>query len=346
MHLIPEFGMTIKEIQNDNFEMTSKIPMTISGNEPLETAQSVGIGVMNFSIAFENIKPDILIVLGDRIEPFAATISARILGIPILHISGGDVTLGSIDNIYRDIITKLSHFHFVSTEKSKRRIVQIGENEDNIYNVGSLSLDEIYEINYSKKKLRGILNIQDAAILSYCLIVYHPETVYSVKSGNIIHNLIEAAKGKFSMIVLIYPNSDYGYNEILDTIKMYKDKSNFIACFENIKRADFLTLLKYADLFIGNSSSGIVEAPCFNLPFINIGDRQKGRERAKNVVDITSSDALDINNIMSSIDYCLKEEEFHMIMKLTKNPYGEGKTADKIISIIESIDFRSIKPKI
>ncbi|MFX1384264.1 MAG: UDP-N-acetylglucosamine 2-epimerase [Promethearchaeota archaeon] len=330
MHLLKKYGHTIDIIIKDNFPITEKIPM-YDENDLSEKSmgRAVGRAIIHFTEAFYKYKPDILLVLGDRLEPLAAVISASTLSIPIAHIHGGDIT-GSIDENIRHAITKLSHIHFPATKKSYERIKLLGENPDHIFNVGSPTIDNILkERRLNKKDIFEKFNLNPDK--KSCLCIQHPDVFKADKAGEYMKITLQVLKDLDLQVIIIYPNNDYGSQLIIKEIEDNAAHKKF-RIYKNLERNDYLSLFENVDVLIGNSSSGLIESPIFHLPVVNIGDRNKGRETAENVIDVPYDYVKIKNAVIKALSY-----EFKKFCETVENPYGKGDASDKIIKILEEL---------
>lgn len=334
MHLLRQYGNSIEDIKADKIPIAKIVPMydeKDSGKTSL--GKAIGKAISNFTNAFIEIKPDLLLVLGDRYEPLAAVIAASTLLIPIGHIHGGDnVSKGQVDEQIRHSITKFAHIHFPATLKSFERIKLLGEEEWRIHMVGSPSIDMIYKeklLNKEKICSKLKLNFNERIILC----VQHPYIHESKKAGQQMRTTLQVLKDLNLQSVIIYPNNDPGSRFIIDEIENNSNNPNF-KIFKNLKRIDFLSLLKNVDLLVGNSSSGLIESSIFKLPVINIGNRNKGRESADNVINV-HCDYLEIKKAM------IKglTDEFKLFCQNIENPYGDGKASERIVNILENLDI-------
>jgi UDP-hydrolysing UDP-N-acetyl-D-glucosamine 2-epimerase len=336
MHLIKEYGNTIDEIKKDGFQIKSIVDMEMKENNSLsDLANSIGKGISEFSKIFEKDKPDLLVIFGDRVEPFAAAVSAIVMNIPIAHIHGGDKAFADLDNNLRYSLTKLSHIHFPPTEQSKNRILKLGEEEWRVYKVGSLSLDTILNKPLLKKEeMFKKYNIPNKKLM---LIIYHPVTT-EFKEASMQMRLILDLSNKIAEkedmeIVIIYPNAYPGGFDIIQEIKRLMKENERIHVFENLPILEYISILANSSVFIGNSSSGIIEAPSLGIPYVCIGTRQQGRERGKNVIDVDFSES----NITSAIDKALHDQEFLKEVQKKENPFGDGKASERIINFLKEI---------
>ncbi|MDD7794611.1 UDP-N-acetylglucosamine 2-epimerase [Clostridium sp. 'White wine YQ'] len=329
-HLSPEFGMTINEIKNDGFEINEKIEMILSSDSSVGIIKSMGVGLIGYADALERLKPDLIIILGDRYEALAIATSAMIARIPIAHIHGGEITEGAYDDSIRHAITKMSYIHFSSTNEYRNRIIQMGEEPERVYNVGAIGLDSIFSLDLLKREelIEHIsFDIQD----KYFLVTYHPTTLEERSSEEQFHNLLKALDMfKEYKVVFTKANADTDGRIINEMIDEYvaKNKQRCVQ-FTSMGQLRYLSAMKYCTLVIGNSSSGILEAPSFNVPTVNIGNRQKGRIAAESVFDCNVEYEDIVNTINNSLEF--KSENNKII-----NPYYNGNTTDKILSIIKN----------
>ena len=330
MHLSKKYGNTISEIKKDGFKISKKINMIPKGNTNYDMVKGLGIGIIEFSNAFKKFKPDLNVILGDRDEALASALAAFHMNIPNVHISGGDKTKAGLDESIRHAITKISNIHFPTTEKSKQRIIKMGELPKFVFNVGSPSIDMIYKKPIiSKNDLEKKYKIKFTG--NDILLLQHPITTEPEKSKNQISVLIKGILKAKQKVFSIAPNSDAGNNEIFQTLKLISKKNSNFYLFKNIRREDYLGFLKYSGVLVGNSSSGIVEAVYLNTPVINIGIRQKDRESDSNVYHIENPTSEIIGEKINKI---LKSKKGKI-----KNTfiYGKGNSCSKILKILEEI---------
>ena len=331
MHLSPEYGLTYKVIEKDGFLINEKVEILLSSDTDTGISKSIGLGIIGFADTFEKLKPDMVIVLGDRFETFAATTSAFIAKIPIGHIHGGEITEGAIDDALRHSITKMSYLHFTSTEEYRTRIIQLGEAPERVFNVGALGLDNIKNLKLLRKKeLEKKLNFNFKK--NTALITYHPVTMEKNTSKLHIKELLKALdKTKNLKLIFTRPNADAGGRVIIRLIDDYvKNRQDKAVVFTSLGQLKYLSTLKYVDIIIGNSSSGIIEAPSFKKPVVNIGDRQKGRIKAESIISCKAKE----ENITKAIQKGLSKD-FKEICKKADNPYGKGNSTEKIIKVIK-----------
>jgi len=319
MHLMSEFGNTIKEIKRYNFNFL-EIDSTYKKDSKESMVKFLSKFLEKALPKISGLRPDIILVIGDRAEMLGGAILGNYLSIPVFHIHGGEKT-STVDDNVRHSITKLSHFHFPATNKSAFRIEKMGEEKWRILKVGAPGLEDILDENFSSSsEIESIFNIDlNKPVL---LIIQHPVTLDYKESAFQMKETMEAIKKMGYQSVIIYPNSDAGGREMIRIIEKYRD-NDFIKIFKNISREEFLGLMRVVSVMIGNSSSGIIEAPSFNLPVLNIGSRQEGRERAGNVIDIDYNRKL----IQKITEKLIKKEK----KKKYKNPYKDKKTSSKIV---------------
>lgn len=331
MHLSPKYGLTYKEIEEDGYKIDKKIDIQLISDSRSAISKSTGLGLVEFSDVFNELNPDIVILLGDRFEIFSAAIAATFLNIPIAHIHGGETTEGAFDEAIRHSITKMSRWHFVASQEYKKRVIQLGENPKFVYNVGSLGIEAIKKIDLlSKNDLKSSLDIKFSK--KNILVTYHPETLSKVSSHIYFKELI-ASLNEFKDIYIIFtmPNADPGSSKIQSLINNFllKNPKRSIS-FISMGQLSYLSTMKYVDGVMGNSSSGLIEAPSLNIGTINIGDRQKGRLKANSVINCLPSKKSIIDGINK-----LYSEKFQKNLLKVKNPYGDGNVSDKIIKILK-----------
>ena len=341
MHLSSEFGNTFKEIENDGFKISAKADVLVSSDSNSGISKSMGLTIISFSQIFKDLKPDLCIILGDRFEIFSVAATAMIFRIPIAHIHGGESTEGLIDEAIRHSITKMSHLHFVANKEYKNRVIQLGENPDRVFNVGSLGVE-----NISKLKLLNKSTLEDAINFRFgqktFLITYHPTTLEINTSKKHFSELLKALDNyQNAKFIFTLPNSDNDGRIIMEMIYDYVNKNtkNSIS-FKSMGKINYLSTLKYVDVVLGNSSSGIIEVPSFNIPSINIGDRQKGRMKSKSVIDCLPKKDLIIKAINKSLSNDFKEK-----IKKYSNPYDGGMVSSKIKKVIKKTNLSSILKK-
>lgn len=328
MHLSPTHGNTIDEIRADGFEITDTVYMLLQGDDEVAMAKSLGIGVSGLAESLESIDPDAVLVLGDRDEALAGALASAHMNICVAHIHGGDAMSGAvIDDSIRHAITKFAHLHFPASRKSAERIERLGEEPWRITTAGAPGLDAALSGSYTAPD--EVLESYDlSADEPLALIVQHPLTTSPEAAGEQMRATLAAAANCADLqAVVIYPNADAGGQAIIDVIESFTPRDWF-ATFRSLPRADYLGLLAAADVMIGNSSSGIIEAPSFDLPVVDVGPRQEGRERAENVLSVPH----DRDAIHRAIRRCLDDDAFRERVAATENPYDEGGAGDVIAS--------------
>lgn len=334
MHLSPLHGSTIEEIQSDGFEVNRIVPMLLAGDDSRHAAKSVGIGLSGLADAFGDIAPDILLVLGDRGEALAAAVAAAFQNVPVAHVHGGDAMKGAtIDDSTRHAITKFSHIHFPASPRSRARIECLGEQPWRITTVGAPGLDEIIAGEYEDPAdVRDSLDLADDR--SLIVVVQHPVTTRPEAAGEEMRTTLDAVSGIDTEVVVIYPNADAGGQRMIETIEAHPDRQRFRVV-NNLSRGTYLGLLAAADALVGNSSSGIIEAPSFDLPVVDIGPRQDGRDRADNVLEVSH----DEEAIMTAVRRCLEDEVVRERARSCSNPYDQGGAAKEIVSTLAGLEL-------
>ena len=331
MHLSVDYGETYKEIEADGFIIDKKVPILSSSDTANATAKSVGTGVIGFADVYEELQPDMIMVLGDRYEILAAVSTALFYKIPIIHLHGGEITEGVYDDAIRHAITKMSHLHFTSTEEYRKRVIQMGENPEVVYNVGALGCDNIRHVPLmSKEDLEKSLNFP--LNRNTILVTFHPVTMENNTAEAQFKELLSAIDTfKTLRIIFTMPNSDTGGQVIINLIKEYVAKNpEKSVWFTSLGMKRYLSALNYIGAVVGNSSSGIIEVPSFHIPTLNIGDRQKGRIAAMSVLN-----CLPIERDIEEKLAIITESSYIEDLKDVKNPYDKPNTAQEIIKIIK-----------
>jgi GDP/UDP-N,N'-diacetylbacillosamine 2-epimerase (hydrolysing) len=340
MHLAPEFGRTEDYIVNDGFVIDRRVEMLLSSDTNIGTAKSIGLGILGFADYLADLKPDLLIVLGDRFEILSAATAAMILGIPIAHIHGGEVTEGAFDDSIRHALTKMAHFHFVAAEDYRRRVVQLGEHPDNVFLVGALGIDCIHKTELlDRKALEESLSfgLGDKSLL----VTYHPVTLERSTNAQTLNELLSVLSGmNDTRLIFTMPNADAEGRTLSNLIRTFCSHNPNAKCFESLGQVRYLSCLKHVDGVIGNSSSGIIEAPSLKKGSVNIGSRQKGRLRATSIIDCEPN-STDIKKAIAK----LFSAEFQATLPATINPYGHGGASESIVAIIEQKTHETIEKK-
>ncbi len=338
-HLSKSFGYTIDEINNDYFPIDETVEILLDSDTPAGILKSMGIGLINFTESINRLKPDISIILGDRFEALSFAICCYINQIPICHIHGGEITSGSFDDGIRHSITKFSYLHFTSTEQYRKRVIQLGEDPSRVFNVGALAVDNILNTEfYKQSELEQKLGVK---FKKYnFLITFHPSTLKYKNAEVEFVQLLEALSSiDNSLLIFTKANADPSgrrINELIDNFVL-RNKGNAVV-FASLGEKLYLSTMKYVTAIIGNSSSGIIEAPILKIPTINIGDRQSGRIKPDNVIDCQPYK----DDILSAINKAMSDS-FQESLKNLKNPYGDGHAAEKIVKIIDDFQIGNIE---
>lgn len=340
-HLSPEFGLTYKQMETDGLTIDEKVEMLLSSDTPEGITKSMGLGMIGYADALKHLQPDLLVILGDRYEMLALASTALIFRIPIAHIHGGEVTEGAYDDAIRHSITKMSALHFTSTETYRQRVIQLGEQPDRVFNVGAIGLDNFKLLKLlSKEEIEKELNIHFQKF-NY-LVTFHPETLSNQSVEEQFNELLEAIdKQKDSFFIFTKANADTDGRIINRMIDKYVSlNSNKSAVFTSLGTLRYLSVMRIIVAVVGNSSSGIGEAPFAKIATINIGNRQKGRIQANSIINC-KADQKEITNAFNII----KSDEFRKKVKATINPYGKGNTSKQIISVLKKFELDSLRTK-
>lgn len=333
MHLSPEFGNTYKEIEKDGFEITEKIEILLSSDSAVGVSKSMGLATISFAEAFSRLKPDLVIVLGDRYEIFAVASAAVVAQIPIAHLHGGETTEGAFDEAFRHSITKMSYLHFTSTETYRNRVIQLGEAPDRVFNVGALGVENILSLDLlDKEELEKSIDFK--LDKPFGLVTFHPVTLENSTSKEQFKELLSAMdKRKDMKFILTKANSDNDGRIINKMIDEYESENkDRIKAFTSMGLIRYLSAMKYCACVVGNSSSGIIEAPTFNKPTINIGDRQKGRIQAESIINCIPKEKDILDALNTALDH-----KFIASLENMKNPYGMGDTSNRIYNYIDEV---------
>jgi UDP-hydrolysing UDP-N-acetyl-D-glucosamine 2-epimerase len=340
-HLESDFGNTVDIIEADGFNINAYVPIELNDDTPTAIARSSGLAVSGIAEAIADLTPDIVILLGDRFEIMGAAMAATICNVPIAHIHGGEVTEGAIDDAMRHAITKMSSIHFVAAEAYRNRVVQMGERPDTVFTVGAPGLDHLIRTELlNKTDIEKALDIE--AGTSYLLITMHPTTRNNMPDETEIDALLDAlVEAQDHTAIFTGVNADAGNESIKKRIEDYVAANQSHArLFNSLGQLRYLSAMKYAAAVVGNSSSGIIEAPAFNVPTVNIGDRQKGRLRAASIIDCTTT----TESISRAMAAALSQE-FHDACKDMPCPYGAPGASAKITEVIRALDFGNLRQK-
>lgn len=341
MHLSHEFGYTANQIEKDGFQIIEKLEFLLSSDTPVGISKSLGLAIISAAECFSRNKPDVVVLLGDRFEALAIAQAAMIAGIPVAHIHGGELTEALIDDSIRHSITKMAHIHFTSTEVYRQRVIQLGEQPHHVFNFGAPGLD-----NINKLPLMDLPSLAQSLNITlqekFFLITYHPVTLLANKASEELKNLLTALEFfKEYQVIFTYPNADtYGRN-LIGILKQYKkDNPERIILLESMGQLRYLSAMKLSSLVLGNSSSGLIEAPSCQVATINIGDRQKGRIAADSVIHCSG----DEQKIVSSIKKALSNNFQEKVSSIV-NPYGSGGVSHKIVEKLLELTFSKHKAK-
>ncbi len=338
MHLSPEFGKTITQIEKDGFIVTEKLEFLLSSDTPVGIGKSMGLALISAVEVLERNKPDVIVLLGDRFESMAIAQAAMVSCIPVAHIHGGEKTEGLIDEAVRHSITKMSHIHFTATDEYRQRVIQLGEKPCSVFNYGAPGIDSIAKLNLmDRKDLSSSIGFD--VTIPYFMITYHPVTLSSTGAAEALINLnsvlLEYLDHK---LIITYPNADTHGRELIDILEKFKhSNSENVLLIQSLGQLRYLSLLKHCDAVIGNSSSGLIEAPTFRIPTVNIGIRQKGR--------ITGDTIISCDDDKSSIKLAIEEalsKDFLMKCSVSENPYGKGDSSSKILSKLIEYPLKNI----
>jgi len=341
MHLSPEFGLTYKEIEKDGFVINKKVESLLSSDTTTGITKSIGLTTIGMADALDELKPDIIVVLGDRFEIFASAAAATVARIPIAHIAGGESTIGAIDEAFRHSITKMSHLHFAATEAYKNRIIRMGENPDYVFNVGAIGIDNIKELKLLDRKAFE-KSIDFKLGKKNLLITFHPVTLEKSTSGKQFAELLAALDElKDTRFIFTMPNADTDGRIIIKMVNDFVEKNRNKACVHtSLGQIRYLSALQYVDAVVGNSSSGLIEVPFFKKATINIGDRQTGRIMGPTIINCLPKKAAIYNAIQKSYSDAFKDN-----INTSESPYGNGGAVEKIMKVLKSTDLENILKK-
>lgn len=340
MHLSPEFGWTYREIEEDGFRIDRKVDMLLSADTPEGIAKSMGLGMIGFAQAFAELRPDLLVALGDRFEMFAAVSAALAARIPVAHVHGGEVTEGAYDDAFRHAMTKMSHLHFVAAEEYQRRVIQLGEPPDRVFLVGGLGIDAIARLQLmDRSSLEASLGFTFGA--KNLLVTFHPATL---EAGNAADQMTEllAVLDDLSDTKLIFtlPNADAGGRGIARLIEAFVDGRPNARAYVSLGQRRYLSCVAQVDGVVGNSSSGVLEVPALGKGTINIGDRQRGRLQPSSVINCPP----DRSAIRAALDR-LYSQDFQAGLRHIRNPYGAAGASKHIIDVLKRVDLSGITRK-
>ena len=340
MHLSTTFGLTYREIEADGFNIDSKVETLSFSDTPVGIAESMGKGISGCAEVFSRLQPDVIVVLGDRFEIFAATAAALVAKIPVAHLHGGETTVGAFDEAFRHSITKMSHLHFVAAEEYRKRVIQLGEDPKNVFLVGGLGVDGVKNINLlNKDELEGSLGIKFQA--KSLLVTFHPVTLEDETSEAQMKELLSALSDLAdTTLVFTMPNADTGGLALMKIIEQFVESHDNAHSFISLGQQRYLSCIAQVDGVVGNSSSGLTEVPSFKKGTINIGGRQLGRLQASSVINCGPEE----HQIRGAINF-FYSEDFRASLEMTTNPYGEGGASAKVLSILKRVALDEIIQK-
>ena len=339
MHLSPEFGLTYEQVETDGFTIDAKVEMLLSSDTTVGISKSIGLGVIGFADALERLKPDILVLLGDRFEILAAAQAAMVARIPIAHIHGGETTEGAFDEQIRHAITKFAQWHFVAAEPYRQRVIQLGESPDRVFNFGSPGLDHLQYMNWlNRPALEQSLDLELRSPLF--LVTYHPVTLDKQSPSIPMRELLMALDSfPNATVILTYPNADTGGRILIEEIERWVSQNQHRAkAFVSLGQQRYLSLMGEADVIIGNSSSGLTEAPALKKATVNVGDRQKGRLKAKSVIDTPERSQDIVKGIYQALS-----KEFQSMLPSVESLYGKGNVSQQIKEKLKFVPLQTQK---
>jgi GDP/UDP-N,N'-diacetylbacillosamine 2-epimerase (hydrolysing) len=340
MHLSPEFGLTYRDIERDGFRIDRKVEMLLSSDTPAGVTKSMGLGLIGFGEALLELRPDVMLILGDRFEIFSAAAAATIACIPIAHAHGGETTEGAFDEAIRHSVTKMSHLHFVAAEEYRKRVIQLGEDPQRVFLVGGLGID-----NIRKLPLLDRAGLEEALGFALgrrnLLITLHPATLDDANSGGQMTELLYALDSlQDTHLIFTMPNADTGGRVLIDMIQEFVAAHSTARAYSSLGQLRYLSCIRHVDGVVGNSSSGLTEVPTFGKGTINIGDRQRGRLKAPSVIDCNPE-----QRSISAALQRLYSQEFQSLLKTVRNPYGEGGASEKVVQVLRDQPLESILKK-
>lgn len=340
MHLSREFGLTYREIKKDGFRIDRKVKMLTGSDTPVGIAKSMGKGLIGFADALNELKPDLIVVLGDRFEIFSAVAAALVARIPVAHLHGGELTEGAFDEAIRHSITKMSHLHFVATDEYRRRVIQLGEQPQRVFTVGGLGIDNILRLKlFKREELEAVLNFKLGK--KNLLITFHPVTLENDAGVKQMGELLKALrKIKKTQLIFTLPNADTNSRKLIKMVKQFVAQNPNARAYSSLGQLRYLSCIAQVDGVVGNSSSGLAEVPSFRKGTINIGDRQQGRLQATSVINCQAtrqSIGIAIRRLYSS--------DFQTSLSEVRNPYGTGGASDKVVKSLKHCSLNGISKK-
>jgi len=333
-HLSPEFGHTVREIEKDSFTIAARLECLLSSDTDVGMAKSIGVAVLSLADTLAVMRPDVMLLIADRYEMLAPAAVALALRIPIAHIEGGELSQGAIDDAVRNALTKMSHIHFTSTQSARDRVISMGEEPWRVHHAGAPSLDHLRRSTLlSRSEIESRLQINMSQ--PFAVIAYHPVTLLSDTNAE-ADEFFAALEQLPQQLIFCYPNADAGSRNLTARIRSLLTRRKDAHLFTNLAAVEYWSLLRYATLFLGNSSSGIMETASFSLPTVNIGIRQQGRERARNVLDAPPVAAA----ILEAVDKA-DSKDFRTSLDGMTNPYGDGCAASRIVHVLTTLPSRN-----
>lgn len=340
MHLSPEFGSTYREIEGDGFRIDRRVEMLLSSDTPVGVATSMGIGLAGIATALNELSPDVMVLLGDRFEILSAAAAGLVSRIPIAHLHGGETTEGAFDEAIRHSVTKMSQLHFVAAEEYRRRVIQLGEQPERVYVVGGLGIDGIKRLPLlDRKALEAALQCSLGS--RSMLITFHPSTLENDTASAQMTELLAALEGQSdTRLIFTMPNADTGSRGIAELIREFVATHENAVAFESLGQLRYLSSLRHVDVVVGNSSSGLTEAPTFGKATVNIGERQRGRLKAASVIDAPPERRAIAEAIAKA-----SSADFQSGLPTVRNPYGDGGASDRIVDILATVSLAHILMK-
>nr|WP_233120962.1 UDP-N-acetylglucosamine 2-epimerase [Chlorobium sp. KB01] len=340
MHLSPEFGLTYRDIEHDGFLIDRKVEMLTSSDSAVGIAKSMGLGLIGFADALSELKPDMIVVLGDRFEIFSAVSAALVARIPVAHLHGGELTEGAFDEALRHSITKMSHLHFVAAEEYRQRVIQLGEQPERVFLVGGLGIDNIKRLKLlDRRGLESAMNFQFGS--KNLLITFHPVTLEDATAAEQMAELLDAlAELKDTQLIFTMPNADTDGRVLMKMVEDYTAKHANARAYSSLGQLRYLSCIAQVDGVIGNSSSGLAEVPSFKKGTVNIGERQRGRLQAESVINCEPTQV----SIAQAIAK-LYSPVFQSLASRTINPYGEGGASEKVVDTIKNFSLEGLVKK-
>ncbi|MEI7612337.1 MAG: UDP-N-acetylglucosamine 2-epimerase [Betaproteobacteria bacterium] len=340
MHLSPEFGLTYQEIERDGFVIDRKVEMLTSSDTPVGIAKSMGLGLIGFADALNELKSDLIVVLGDRFDIFSAVAAALPARIPVAHLHGGELTEGAFDEAVRHSITKMSHLHFVAAEEYRQRVIQLGEQPDRVFLVGGLGIDNIKRLRLlEREELESALGFEFGQ--KNLLVTFHPVTLDAVSATEQMDELLSAlTELQDTRLVFTMPNADTGGRALIRRVEQFVEQHPNACAFSSLGQLRYLSCIAQVDAVVGNSSSGLLEVPSFRKGTINIGDRQRGRLLASSIINCEP-----MRDKIAAALRRLYSADFQAGLSQVQNPYGDGGASEKVIKIIKRQSLDGIAKK-